>query len=158
MQEFSVPEIHAVKPGDNVTDDVLANAEDWADAVGLKRKVNGAWTSVPQLWEKANHSVRDQAAAGGHGKVFTRAESTAVAYSQALDTRGLSLALRLQQALFDRLVYARLRATLGGQVRYVWSAAAPLSSRLGHFFRGRYHRPGGLRHDQDQPRDQLQHH
>ncbi len=153
-----MPEIHAVKPGDNVTDDVLANAEDWADAVGLKRKVNGAWTSVPQLWEKANHSVRDQAAAGGHGKVFTRAESTAVAYSQALETGGLSLALRLQHALFDRLVYARLRATLGGQVRYVWSAAAPLSSRLGHFFRGRYHRPGGLRHDQDQPRDQLQHH
>ena len=51
MQEFSVPEIHAVKPGDNVTGDVLANAEHWADAVGLKRKVNGAWTSVPQLWE-----------------------------------------------------------------------------------------------------------
>ncbi len=159
MQEFSVPEIHAVKPGDNVTGDVLANAEHWADAVGLKRKVNGAWTSVPQLWEKASHSVRDQAAASGHGKVFTQTEATAIAYSRALDTGGLSLALRLQHALFDGLVYARLRATLGGRVRYVWSAAAPLSPRLGPLLpRVRYHRPGGLRHDQDQPRDQLRHH
>ena len=45
-------------------------------------------------------------------------------------------ALRLEHALFDRLVYARLRAALGGKVRYSWSAAAPLSPQLGHFFRG----------------------
>jgi long-chain acyl-CoA synthetase len=38
--------------------------------------------------------------------------------------------------VFDRLVYRRLRAALGGRVRYSWSAAAPLGTRLGHFFRG----------------------
>jgi long-chain acyl-CoA synthetase len=92
--------------------------------------------SVPRLWEKAYTSARHRAAADGHGKIFARAEATAIAYSQALDTGGPSPGLRLQHALFDRLVYAKLRAALGGQVRYSWSAAAPLSPRLGHFFRG----------------------
>jgi long-chain acyl-CoA synthetase len=44
--------------------------------------------------------------------------------------------LRLRHALFDRLVYRKLRAALGGDVRYAWSAAAPLGTQLGHFFRG----------------------
>ena len=110
---------------------------DMADAVAeLPAYKPTAVLSVPRLWEKAYHSARHQADAGGHGKIFARAEATAIAYSQALDTGDPSLALRLEHALFDRLVYARLRAALGGQVRYAWSAAAPLSTRLGHFFRG----------------------
>jgi acyl-CoA synthetase (AMP-forming)/AMP-acid ligase II len=44
--------------------------------------------------------------------------------------------LRVRHALFDRLVYTKLRAALGGRVQYSWSAAAPLGTRLGHFFRG----------------------
>jgi long-chain acyl-CoA synthetase len=44
--------------------------------------------------------------------------------------------LRLQHALFDRLVYRKLRAALGGAVEYSLSGAAPLGLRLGHFFRG----------------------
>ena len=92
--------------------------------------------SVPRLWEKAYNSARHTADAEGHGKIFARAEATAIAYSQVLDTGGPALALRLKHALFDRLVYARLRAALGGRVQYSWSAAAPLGTRLGHFFRG----------------------
>jgi len=110
---------------------------DMADAVAeLPAYQPTAVLSVPRLWEKAYTSARHQAAADGHGKIFARAEATAIAYSQALDTGGPSPGLRLQHALFDRLVYAKLRAALGGQVRYSWSAAAPLSPRLGHFFRG----------------------
>jgi long-chain acyl-CoA synthetase len=110
---------------------------DMADAVAeLPAYQPTAVLSVPRLWEKAYHSARHKADAEGHGKIFARAEATAIAYSQALDTGDPSLALRLEHALFDRLVYARLRAALGGQVRYAWSAAAPLSTRLGHFFRG----------------------
>jgi long-chain acyl-CoA synthetase len=110
---------------------------DMTDAVAeLSAYKPTAVLSVPRLWEKAYHSARHQAAADGHGKIFTRAEATAIAYSQALDTGRPALVLRLEHALFDRLVYARLRAALGGQVRYSWSAAAPLSTRLGHFFRG----------------------
>ena len=92
--------------------------------------------SVPRLWEKAYNSARHKAGAEGHGKIFARAEATAVAYSQALDTAGPALMLRLRHALYDRLVYGKLRAALGGQARYSWSAAAPLGPRLGHFFRG----------------------
>ncbi len=39
-------------------------------------------------------------------------------------------------ALFDRLVYTKLRAALGGDVRWSVSRGAPLGARLGHFFRG----------------------
>ena len=91
--------------------------------------------SVPRLWEKAYNSARYKADAEGHGKIFARAEATAIAYSQVLDT-GPDLMLRLKHALYDRLVYAKLRAALGGKVQYSWSAAAPLGTRLGHFFRG----------------------
>ena len=91
---------------------------------------------MPRLWEKAYNSARHKAAAEGHGKIFARAEATAIAYSQALDTGGPGLMLRLKHALFDRLVYGKLRAALGGSVQYSWSAAAPLGTRLGHFFRG----------------------
>ena len=92
--------------------------------------------SVPRLWEKAYNTARHKAAAEGHGKIFARAEATAIAYSRALDAGGPGLVLRLRHALFDRLVYGKLRAALGGRVQYSWSAAAPLGTRLGHFFRG----------------------
>ena len=110
---------------------------DMADAAAeLPAYKPTAVLSVPRLWEKAYNSARRKAYAEGHGKIFARAEATAIAYSQALDTGGPALALRLKHALFDRLVYAKLRAALGGRVQYSWSAAAPLGTRLGHFFRG----------------------
>jgi long-chain acyl-CoA synthetase len=110
---------------------------DMADAVAeMPVYKPTAVLSVPRLWEKAYNSAKRKAAAEGHGKIFARAEATAVAYSQALDTGGPGPALRLKHALFDRLVYAKLRAALGGDVQYSWSAAAPLGVRLGHFFRG----------------------
>jgi long-chain acyl-CoA synthetase len=110
---------------------------DMADAVAeLQAYQPTAVLSVPRLWEKAYNSARHQAAAEGHARIFTWAEATAIAYSRALDDGGPSLALRLKHALFDRLVYTKLRAALGGRVQYAWSAAAPLSTRLGHFFRG----------------------
>jgi long-chain acyl-CoA synthetase len=92
--------------------------------------------SVPRVWEKAYNSAERRAAAEGHGKIFARAEAVAIAYSKALDAGGPGPVLRLQHAVFDRLVYAKLRAALGGRVRYAWSGAAPLGTRLGHFFRG----------------------
>ena len=38
--------------------------------------------------------------------------------------------------MFSRLVYGKLRATLGGRCAYAVSAGAPLGERLGHFYRG----------------------
>ena len=110
---------------------------DMADAVAeLPEFRPTAVLSVPRVWEKAYNSAKHQAVAGGHGKVFADAEATAVAYSLALDAGGPGLVLRLKHLLYDRLVYGKLRAALGGTVQYAWSAAAPLGTRLGHFFRG----------------------
>jgi long-chain acyl-CoA synthetase len=92
--------------------------------------------SVPRLWEKVYNSAKHKAVAEGHGKIFERAEATAIAYSQALDAGGPGLMFRLEHALFDRLVYRKLRAALGGDVETSVSGAAPLGTRLGHFFRG----------------------
>jgi long-chain acyl-CoA synthetase len=92
--------------------------------------------SVPRVFEKVYNSARQKAHGDGKGAIFDRAESTAIAWSQALERGRPGLALRLQHALFDRLVYGKLRAAMGGQVQYAVSGGAPLGARLGHFFRG----------------------
>ncbi len=92
--------------------------------------------SVPRLWEKVYNNAHHKAVAEGHGKIFEAAEAAAIAYSQALDAGGPGLVLRIQHVLFDRLVYRKLRAALGGNVQTAVSGAAPLGTRLGHFFRG----------------------
>src|ERR1017187_4616573 len=60
MQEFSVPAEYIVQPDDNITDDIFANARNWPDTVGLKRRVNGTWT--PVTWRQFTDQVRDLAA------------------------------------------------------------------------------------------------
>ena len=92
---------------------------------------------VPRVFEKVYNSARAQAQAGGKGKIFDRAADTAIAYSQALDTpAGPGVRLKFTHAVFDRLVYSRLRAVLGGRATHAISGGAPLGARLGHFYRG----------------------
>jgi long-chain acyl-CoA synthetase len=93
--------------------------------------------AVPRVFEKVYNSARQRAYADGKGAIFNRAERVAVEYSEALDKPGgPGLALRLQHGLFDRLVYAKLRAALGGRCEAAISGGAPLGVRLAHFFRG----------------------
>jgi long-chain acyl-CoA synthetase len=92
--------------------------------------------SVPRVFEKVYNTAKHKAAAEGKGRIFDLADATAMAYSKSLDAGGPGLMLRLRHALFDRLVYSKLRAALGGQVRWAVSGGAPLGARLGHFFRG----------------------
>jgi long-chain acyl-CoA synthetase len=93
--------------------------------------------AVPRVFEKIYNGARQRAHADGKGAIFDRAERVAVAYSEALDTPdGPGMRLRLTHRLFDRLVYGRLRAALGGRCTAVISGGAPLGSRLAHFFRG----------------------
>ncbi|MBD0737061.1 AMP-dependent synthetase/ligase [Streptomyces sp. CBMA29] len=92
---------------------------------------------VPRVFEKVYNTARATAQAGGKGKIFDRAAATATEYSRALDTTaGPSLKLRLAHKVFDRLVYAKLRAVLGGRATHAISGGAPLGERLGHFYRG----------------------
>ncbi len=92
--------------------------------------------AVPRVFEKIFNSAEATAEAGGKGRIFHAAADTAIAWSRALDTGRVPLTLRLRHALFDRLVYVRLRTTLGGRIQYAVSGGAPLGTRLGHFFRG----------------------
>ncbi|MCM4084354.1 AMP-dependent synthetase/ligase [Paractinoplanes hotanensis] len=91
---------------------------------------------VPRVFEKLYDTARFIAVTGGHRHLFRAAESTAVAYSRSLETGRPGLPLRVAHRLFDRLVYAKVRATLGGRARHACSGGAPLGVRLGHFFRG----------------------
>lgn len=93
--------------------------------------------AVPRVFEKVYNSATQQAAHSPvKQRIFQAAADTAIAYSRALAGTGPSTALRVRHALADRLVYAKLRAAVGGRVRYAVSGGAPLGERLGHFFRG----------------------
>ena len=92
--------------------------------------------SVPRVFEKVYNGSKQKAHAGGKGGIFDRAEAVAIAWSEAQDTGGPGLGLRLQHALFDKLVYGKLRAAMGGNVTHAVSGGAPLGARLGHFYRG----------------------
>jgi long-chain acyl-CoA synthetase len=93
--------------------------------------------SVPRVFEKVYNGAAQKAQSDGKGKIFEQAERIAVAYSEALDTpSGPGLRLRLRHRAFDRLVYRKLRAALGGRCSAAISGGAPLGARLGHFFRG----------------------
>ena len=92
--------------------------------------------AVPRVFEKVYNSAKQKADEGGKGRVFDRAAQVAIAWSRAQDTGGPGVGLRLQHALFDRLVYGKLRDALGGRCAGAISGGAPLGNRLGHFFRG----------------------
>jgi long-chain acyl-CoA synthetase len=92
--------------------------------------------AVPRVFEKVFNGAKAKAEADGKGKIFDRAAQVAVDWSRALDTGGPGLALKAQHALFDKLVYGKLRAALGGRCMGAISGGAPLGDRLGHFFRG----------------------
>jgi long-chain acyl-CoA synthetase len=92
--------------------------------------------AVPRVFEKVFNTASQRATSEGRGGIFDRASETAIAYSRALDRGKVPVALRARHAVFSRLVYARLRAALGGKCRYAVSGGAPLGDRLGHFYRG----------------------
>ena len=91
--------------------------------------------AVPRVFEKVYNSAEQKAEAGGKGSIFRRAADVAIAHSKALDAGSVPIGLKVQYALFNRLVYGKLRAAMGGRVRYAVSGSAPLGLRLAHFFR-----------------------
>ena len=125
----------------------------WPDArtvaEGLTQFRPSFLLAVPRVFEKVYTGAQQQAAASkAKSALFAAAADTAIAWSKAIDApaggrpggpaagRAGAAALRARHALFDRLVYSRLRAAVGGNVHYAISGGAPLGERLGHFFRG----------------------
>ncbi|RBY95562.1 long-chain fatty acid--CoA ligase [Blastococcus sp. TF02-8] len=92
--------------------------------------------AVPRVFEKVFNQAKAKAEGDGKGKIFDRAAQVAIDWSRAQDSGGAGLGLKVQHALFDKLVYGKLRAALGGRCLGAISGGAPLGERLGHFFRG----------------------
>ncbi|MDN6240632.1 AMP-dependent synthetase/ligase [Corynebacterium variabile] len=94
---------------------------------------------VPRVFEKVHAGVKSKAVDGGGigAKVFPLAEKTAVEYSKALDTKqGPGALLKAKRAVFDKLVYGKVRAAMGGSLQYCISGGSALNPELMHFFRG----------------------
>jgi long-chain acyl-CoA synthetase len=99
--------------------------------------------AVPRVFEKVYNGAELQASDSTlKSRIFHAAAETAIEWSKTLGSSGRpgpggqGLRLRIAHGLFDRLVYSKLRAAVGGHVRYAVSGGGPLGERLGHFFRG----------------------
>jgi long-chain acyl-CoA synthetase len=92
--------------------------------------------SVPRVFEKLYNSSEQKAVSEGRGRIFRAAAATAIAWSELQGSGEPGALLKIRHAFFDRLVYGRLRATMGGRVADAVCGGAPLGPRLGHFYRG----------------------
>ncbi|MGN9794278.1 AMP-dependent synthetase/ligase [Streptomyces sp. OZ13] len=98
--------------------------------------------AIPYVLEKVFNTGRATAEKLGRASSFDRAARIARRYGQAVEAAehgtgpGPSLGLRAARALYDPLVYRRIRAALGGKVRYAICGGSPLGSRLASFYAG----------------------
>ena len=120
-----------------------ATQNHWSDfstlSVEFARSRPNMILGVPRVFEKVRNSAAANAADGGPAKaaIFARAEKTAIAYSRALDTpEGPSRMLAARRAVFDKLVYSKIRAAIGDSVKYCITGGSAMSHDLLHFFRG----------------------
>ncbi|MBW9094052.1 long-chain fatty acid--CoA ligase [Microbacterium jejuense] len=91
--------------------------------------------AVPRVFEKVYNSAEQKAESGGKGRIFRAAAKTAVEHSTLLqEGKKIPFGTKIKFALFDKLVYSKLREAMGGRVTYAVSGSAPLGPRLGHFF------------------------
>lgn len=116
---------------------IVGHTADVSDLVGDLATFRPTFLlAVPRVFEKVYNGARQRAHDGGRGAIFDAAAETAIAWSRARDPGRPGLVLAARHAVFDRLVYRKLRAAVGGSVVAAVSGSAPLGERLGHFFRG----------------------
>ncbi|MFD3332447.1 AMP-dependent synthetase/ligase [Streptomyces sp. NPDC058700] len=89
--------------------------------------------AIPYVLEKVYNSARATAERGGRAAAFDRAATVARRYGR---TAAPSLSLRAARALYDPLVYRRIRAALGGRLAYVICGGSPLGAPLAEFYAG----------------------
>jgi long-chain acyl-CoA synthetase len=150
LPEFQPTFILAVP---RVFEKVYNGAQQQASASRARSRIFAAAVETAIAWSRS----ADHDAAVGNGTASSGTASSGTASDPAADRAagsgaadngriasgpagpGLRLrhaGLRLRHVFFERLVYARLRAAVGGKVRYAVSGGAPLGDRLSHFFRG----------------------
>ncbi|MFF4556256.1 AMP-dependent synthetase/ligase [Streptomyces sp. NPDC001422] len=98
--------------------------------------------AIPYVLEKVYNTGRATAERMGRGSSFDRAARIAQKYGEAVEAKqhgtgpGPSRGLRTARALYDPLVYRRIRNALGGRVRYAICGGSPLGRRLAAFYAG----------------------
>ena len=92
--------------------------------------------AVPRIFEKVFAKAQHTAEADGKGKIFDRAAATAIRWSRQRAAGNVSPLTRAEHWLFDRLVYGKLSAAFGGELRMAFSGGGPLGERLTSFFDG----------------------
>ena len=93
--------------------------------------------SVPRVFEKvyANVLARAQAEPGLKRRIFHWAVGVGRAVSRLKQARQpIPGALAVQHRVADRLVFSKMRAGLGGRLRFAVSGGAPLSKEIAEFF------------------------
>jgi long-chain acyl-CoA synthetase len=98
--------------------------------------------AVPYVFEKVFQAARRKAEQAGKLGPFDKAVDVAVRYAEAMEDKafgtgpGPSAGLRMQHQMYDKLVYSKVRAALGGRVRHGISGGSAMERRLGLFFSG----------------------
>ncbi|GHD09711.1 AMP-dependent synthetase/ligase [Zhihengliuella salsuginis] len=121
----------------------VAHGPDVADLMGDLAGFKPTFLlAVPRIFEKVRAGALSKAEESGRGRLFARAERIAIEVSRHRDAVGrgagtrLPLSVRAQHAFFDRVLYPKLRAVLGGEAKFAISGASELGEDLAHFFRG----------------------
>ncbi|WP_328554106.1 AMP-dependent synthetase/ligase [Streptomyces sp. NBC_00358] len=98
--------------------------------------------AIPYVLEKVFNTGRATAERMGRGSSFDRAARIAQKYGEAVEAKqhgtgpGPGRGLRAARALYDPLVYRRIRNALGGRVRHAICGGSPLGRRLAAFYAG----------------------
>jgi long-chain acyl-CoA synthetase len=93
--------------------------------------------AAPRIFEKAHARIVTMQAAEGGAKeaIFKQAFKVGLAVDRARrDGRSPGLLLNAQHAVFDRLVFAKVRERFGGRVRFFISGAAALNQEIAEWF------------------------
>ncbi|MFF4190252.1 AMP-dependent synthetase/ligase [Nonomuraea sp. NPDC001831] len=108
-----------------------------ADNLGALRPT--VMAAAPRIFEKIHNTVVATVRREGGVKlrIFEWARETGLRVSRARQREAaVPLTTRVEHALADRLVFAKLRARFGGRIRFFISGAAPLSRDVAEFFDG----------------------
>ncbi|MCX5013350.1 AMP-dependent synthetase/ligase [Streptomyces sp. NBC_00555] len=92
--------------------------------------------AIPYVLEKVYNTARATAEKMGRASSFDRAARIARRFGEIVEGKSPGLGLRIARALYEPLVYRRIRAALGGRVRYILSGGSPLGRRLAAFYTG----------------------
>ncbi|MFF2188491.1 AMP-dependent synthetase/ligase [Streptomyces sp. NPDC058155] len=98
--------------------------------------------AVPYIFEKIFHAARRKAEREGKTGPFDKAVEVAVRHAEAMEHKafgigpGPSAGLRIQHQFFEKAVYSKVRAAMGGRVRHAMSGGSGMDRQLGLFFEG----------------------